>query len=208
MLGPYVALETQMTLANKVTLLRIFLTPFLIVCVLEVASAEWYRYLAGSLLFLVGIGDVVDGYLAKKRNEVTELGRFLDPIADKFVVITLCIVLSSSFWAGPHLPLWLTAVILGRELFIIIGFLSLSFTNVKPNPWPCLLGRINNNAQQVMYGVVIFGNVMPDFVLKFFWFGTGFFSIISLALYIWLGVTMLRRQDVKPSVERSVQEVT
>lgn len=198
-----------MTLANKITLLRILLTPFLILCTLEAANAEWFRYLAGSLLFLVGIGDVIDGYVAKKRNEVTKLGQFLDPVADKFVVISLCIVLSSRFWPGPHLPYWLAALILCRELFIIVGFVSLSLTNVHASPWPCLLGRINNNAQQVMYGVVIFGNVMPDFVLTFFWWGTGFFSLISALAYMWLGVRILsERQGYKTGIDRSAQEVT
>lgn len=197
-----------MTLANKVTLLRILLIPFLILCTLEAANAEWFRYLAASVLFLVGIGDIVDGYLAKKRNEVTVLGQFLDPIADKFVVISLCIILSSRFWPGPHLPFWLAALILCRELFVITGFLSLFLTNVQPRPWPCLLGRINNNAQQVMYGVVIVGNVMPNFVLTFFWWGTGFFSLVSVLAYIWLGVDIVcKSQRFKLSMGRSAQEV-
>ncbi len=197
-----------MTLANKITLSRILLTPFLILCVLEAANAEWCRYLAASLLFLVGIGDVVDGYVAKKRNEVTTLGQFLDPIADKFVVISLCMVLLSRFWPGPHLPFWLAAMILCRELFVITGFLSLSVTNVQPNPWPCLLGRINNNAQQVTYGIVIVGNVMPDSVLTFFWWGTGFFTIASALAYVWLSLDMLgKRQELKLGISRSAQEV-
>ncbi|HHT9119626.1 MAG TPA: CDP-alcohol phosphatidyltransferase family protein [Candidatus Hypogeohydataceae bacterium YC41] len=197
-----------MTLANKVTLLRILLTPFLILCTLKAVDAEWCRYLAASILFLVGIGDIIDGYIAKKRNEVTVLGQFLDPAADKFVVISLCIILSSRFWPGPHLPFWLASLILCRELFIITGFLSMFLTNVQPSPWPCLLGRINNNAQQVMYGVVIVGNVMPNFVLTFFWWGTGFFSLISLLAYIWLGIDILsKRQRFNPSVRQRAQEV-
>jgi len=205
---PYTVPGTHMTLANKVTIGRILLTPFLIICLFEVASAEWWRYLAASLLFLVGIGDVVDGYLAKKRNEATRLGGFLDPIADKFVVISLCIILYSRFWPGPHLPFWLFALILCRELLVIAGFLSLSFTNVQPNPWPCLLGRVNNNGQQIMYGIVIVGNVMPDFVIKFFWFGVGVTSLISFLAYMWLFVGILRRQAVKPGVGQRAQEVT
>lgn len=198
-----------MTVANKITILRILLTPILVLCALNAADAEWWRYLAASLLFLVGTGDILDGYIAKKRNEATRLGQFLDPIADKFVVISLCIVLSSRFWPGPHLPFWLATLILCREFLVIFGFLSLSLTNVQPNPWPCLLGRINNNAQQVMYGIVIVGNVMPDFVLMFFWWGTGFFSLISVLTYVWLGAGMLgKRQGLGPGVGRSVQEAT
>jgi len=124
-----------MTLANKITLLRILLTPFLILCTLEAANAEWFRYLAGSLLFLVGIGDAVDGYVAKKRNEVTKLGQFLDPVADKFVVISLCIVLSSRFWPGPHLPYWLAALILCRELFVIVGLMYMGKSSKMLEKW-------------------------------------------------------------------------
>ncbi len=198
-----------MTLANKVTIGRILLTPFLIICLFEAANAEWWRYLSASLLFVVGIGDVVDGYLAKKRNEETELGKFLDPIADKFVVISLCLILYSGFWPGPHLPFWLFAVILVREIFVIGGFLSLSFVNVKPNPWPCLIGRVNNNGQQIMYGFVILGNVMPDISIKLIQFGVGITCLISFFAYMWLFFDILKqRQGVKPDVSRSMQEVT
>lgn len=198
-----------MTLANKVTIGRILLTPILIISLFEAANAEWWRYLAASLLFVVGVGDIVDGYLAKKRNEETELGKFLDPVADKFVVISLCLILYSHFWVGPHLPFWLFAVILFREIFVVGGFLSLSFANIKPNPWPCLIGRANNNGQQIMYGFVILGNVMPDIATKLIQFGVGITCIVSLFAYAWLFFDILKqRQSVKAGVNQSVQEVT
>ncbi|MCB7130062.1 MAG: CDP-alcohol phosphatidyltransferase family protein [Candidatus Brocadiales bacterium] len=198
-----------MTLANKVTIGRILLTPILIIALFEATNAEWWRYLAASLLFVVGIGDAVDGYLAKKRNEETELGKFLDPIADKFVVISLCLILYSHFWVGPHLPFWLFAVILFREIFVVGGFLSLSFANIKPNPWPCLMGRVNNNVQHVMYGFVIVGNVMPDIATKLIQFSVGITCIVSLLAYTWLFFDILKqRQSVKAGVNQSVQEVT
>ncbi len=200
---------THMTLANKVTILRIVLVPFLVICLWETVNAEWWRYLAASLLFLVGIGDVVDGYLAKKMNEVTKLGALLDPIADKFVVIALCLVLYSHYWVGPHLPFWLYAVILAREAFVVTGFLSLSFTNVQIDPWPCLIGRVNNNGQQIMYGFVILGHVMPEISVRLIQYGVGITTVISFLAYMWLFFGILKpRQGVKSDVSHSMQEVT
>ncbi len=198
-----------MTLANKVTILRIVLVPFLVICLLQTVNAEWWRYLAASLLFLVGIGDVVDGYLAKKMNEVTKLGALLDPIADKFVVLALCLVLYSHYWVGPHLPFWLFGVILVREAFVIVAFLSLSFTNVQPDPWPSLIGRVNNNGQQIMYGFVIMGHVMPEISVRLIQYGVGITTLLSFLAYARLFIgTIKERQRVEPDVSRSVQEVT
>lgn len=102
-------------LPNLMSLARVGLAPVIGYCL-------WRDNLAATLtacvlMLLAGLTDALDGWLARKRGQVTSLGIYLDPIADKvFAVILIgCLIL----WR--EMPLWLAAVIVGRDLFIVIG---------------------------------------------------------------------------------------
>ncbi|MBN1624730.1 MAG: CDP-diacylglycerol--glycerol-3-phosphate 3-phosphatidyltransferase [Clostridia bacterium] len=114
-----------MTLPNKITFLRIFLIPLFLLFALP--SPEWFSdgltsfmdtfgpYIAIFLFIAAGITDIIDGNLARKRNEVTNLGKFLDPIADKLLVISALLVLVVKF----DLSVWIVLVIIARELMVM-----------------------------------------------------------------------------------------
>ena len=78
-----------MTLANKVTLLRIALIPLCLIFLL----AGFYG-LAAVIFLLLSLSDAIDGYIARKYNQVSELGKMLDPLADKILVMTVLIGLT------------------------------------------------------------------------------------------------------------------
>ncbi len=180
-----------MTLANQVTLGRIVLTPILIVVLLGVKHDDFNRYLGAAMLLIIGLSDVFDGYLAKKRNEITLLGKYLDPLADKLVVVGLCLFLISSKWPGPYLPLWLVGLILGREAFILLASVFLSFFLKQWQPCPDLFGRGNNLIQLVTFGMVIVGNVMPGPIVSFFLWLTALSTTASFFSYFWWGVELV-----------------
>ena len=81
-----------MNLANKLTLLRIFLIPIFMIFVLNKTS---YGALIATIIFIIArVTDTLDGYIARKRNEITNLGKFMDPLADKLLVsVTLLFLL-------------------------------------------------------------------------------------------------------------------
>src|ERR1039458_8393511 len=113
-----------MTTANKITILRILLVPFFVVEVLYYTKAghELYRMLAIASFAIAAICDGVDGYVARRFNQRSELGAILDPLADKLLLVSGIVVLS--FDHAPYLesvPLWLTGTIIGRDVFILIG---------------------------------------------------------------------------------------
>src|ERR1051326_2480519 len=115
-----------MTTANKVTILRMVLTPFFVVEVLYyVKTGNEAHLLAALLTFMVAaICDGVDGYIARRYNQYSELGAILDPIADKLLLVSGVVLLS--FDHGPRLgqiPLWLTGTIIGRDLLILAGLI-------------------------------------------------------------------------------------
>src|SRR3974390_540688 len=109
-----------MTTANKVTIARILLIPFFVVEVLYYMKGgnEIHRLLAILVFALAAICDGVDGYIARRYNQKSELGAMLDPLADKLLLISGVVLLSLN---NPHLgniPLWLTGTILGRDLLL------------------------------------------------------------------------------------------
>ncbi|MEO6587788.1 MAG: CDP-diacylglycerol--glycerol-3-phosphate 3-phosphatidyltransferase [Pyrinomonadaceae bacterium] len=114
-----------MNLPNYLTLARIFLVPLLVAALLTSFSEDWFniqRYaLAIGIFLIASFTDILDGHLARKRNQVSNLGKLLDPIADKLLVSAALIVLVEKHLA----PSWAVVVILGRE-FIITGLRSVA----------------------------------------------------------------------------------
>src|ERR1019366_5921765 len=113
-----------MTTANKITILRILLIPFFVVELIYYVETgnEIHRFVAILSFAVAAILDGVDGYIARHYNQISELGKILDPLADKLLLVSGVVVLS--FDNAPRLgqiPLWLTGTIIGRELLIGIG---------------------------------------------------------------------------------------
>lgn len=105
-----------MNIANKITLVRIFLVPVFVLFMLT--DFTGYNSIIAFVVFVIAtITDKIDGTIARKYNLVTDFGKFLDPIADKLLVCSALICLT----ADGTIPAWITIVIIGRE-FIISAF--------------------------------------------------------------------------------------
>jgi len=101
-----------MTKANWITILRILLVPiFLVVILTEMDNKEIFAFI---VFLIASITDGLDGYIARKFNQVSDLGKFLDPIADKLLISAALIALVSL----NEVETWVAAVIIMRELFI------------------------------------------------------------------------------------------
>lgn len=114
-----------MNLPNYITIGRIVVVPLLVVVLLTPVAEHWFglnAYALAIVIFLVAaISDIFDGQLARRRKQVSTLGKFLDPIADKLLISAALIVLVEKHLA----PSWAVVVILGRE-FIITGLRSVA----------------------------------------------------------------------------------
>jgi CDP-diacylglycerol---glycerol-3-phosphate 3-phosphatidyltransferase len=112
-------------LPNYLTLARIVLVPLLVVILLTPFADEWFGIssyaLAIGIFLAASLTDILDGHIARKRNQVSNFGKLLDPIADKLLVSAALIVLVEKHLA----PAWAVVVILGRE-FIITGLRSVA----------------------------------------------------------------------------------
>lgn len=116
-----------MNLPNYLTLARIVVVPLLVVVLLTTVAENWFGIssyaLAIGLFIAASLTDILDGHLARRRNQVSNLGKLLDPIADKLLVSAALIVLVEKHLA----PAWTVVIILGRE-FIVTGLRSVAAT--------------------------------------------------------------------------------
>ena len=146
-------------LPNALTLLRIFLVPFLVVALLTKFEG---REFVGLAIFLVAaITDFFDGYIARKRNQMTRLGALLDPIADKLLMSAAFISLVEM--DPTHVPAWMVVIIIGRE-FAVSGLRSIAAqqgVTIAASP----LGKGKLVTQVVAISLLILGHKLGEFRL-------------------------------------------
>jgi CDP-diacylglycerol--glycerol-3-phosphate 3-phosphatidyltransferase len=134
-----------MTTANKITIGRILLVPFFIVQVLYYVSGagEAHRYLALAAFAVAAFSDGIDGFIARRYNQRSELGSILDPLADKLLLVSGIVLLSLHHEEYlPHLPLWLTATVLSRDVLLLLGLVVIHYVGGKVAVRPHLIGKI------------------------------------------------------------------
>lgn len=111
-----------MNLANKLTIFRVILVPLMVVIPFlgiqgEFLGIPFTYWIVDGIFILASITDKLDGYIARSRNEVTTFGKFLDPLADKILVIAAMVMLVEM----NHLPAWIPIIVLARE-FMVSGY--------------------------------------------------------------------------------------
>ncbi len=112
----------KMNLPNRLTIFRIILVPLMVIVPILGIKSEVLgipvSYLIIDLIFIIAsITDKLDGYIARSRNQVTTFGKFLDPLADKILVLTAMVMLVEM----DKLPAWIPVIVLARE-FIVSGY--------------------------------------------------------------------------------------
>lgn len=142
-----------MTTANKVTIFRILLIPFFVVEAIYYVKTgnETNRCLAVLSFALAAICDGVDGYIARRYNQRSELGALLDPLADKLLLVSGIVLLS--FDHQPRLssiPLWLTGTIIGRDILLLAGLVVMAMFLRKVKIRPRILGKLATVLQMVI----------------------------------------------------------
>ena len=186
------------TVPNVLTVFRMVLIPVFV-------SLLFYQrfILALTVFVLAGVTDGLDGLLARRFDQSSQLGTILDPIADKLMLVTSFVVLSmrSVFPQPlpPHLPVpfWVTVAVISRDVFIVVGAAAINIVTGFRGFRPSLLGKINTTVQIGAIAAIIFAASVP--------FGTGYylptiyttvfaFSLLSGAHYVFF-VSKLLNED-------------
>ena len=180
-----------MTTANKITILRILLIPFFVVEVLYYGKGgnELHRLWAIISFAVAAICDGVDGYIARRYNQRSELGAILDPLADKLLLVSGIVLLSIPWPYFDTIPLWLTGTIIGRDILILVGLVVIQITIGKVTVRPRILGKIATVLQMaVVLWILLKWNTRW---LKVWTLGAAICTGGSGLLYVWDGVRQL-----------------
>ena len=186
------------TVPNLLTVFRMVLIPVFV-------SLLFYQrfLLALGIFILAGITDGLDGLLARRFNQKSQLGTILDPIADKLMLVTSFVVLSMrSVFPQPlpsHLPVpfWVTVAVISRDVFILVGAAAINIVTGFRGFRPSMLGKINTVVQIIAIAIIIFAASVP--------YGTGYylptlyttvfaFAVLSGAHYVFF-VSKLVNED-------------
>lgn len=135
-----------MTIPNLISVFRLLAVPLIVwlISIHQYSLAFW-------LFLLAGVSDGVDGFIAKKFNQASELGAHLDPIADKVMLIAVFLALG----IRGSLPLWLVILVISRDL-LIIGAVILTWILHQPIPMkPLMVSKANTVAQIILVCLVM-----------------------------------------------------
>lgn len=198
------------TVPNLLTVFRMVLIPVFV-------SLLFYQrfVLALTVFILAGVTDGLDGLLARRFNQKSQLGTILDPIADKLMLVTAFVVLSMrSVFPQPlpsHLPVpfWVTVAVISRDVFILVGAAAINIVTGFRRFRPSLLGKINTTVQIIAIAAIMFAASFP--------YGTGYYlpttyttvftlAILSGAHYVFWVSKLLnedRREEDKAPKQKS-----
>jgi cardiolipin synthase len=160
------------------------------------------------IFVLAGVTDGLDGLLARRFDQRSQLGTILDPIADKLMLVTAFVVLSMrTVFPQPlpsHLPVpfWVTVAVISRDVFILVGAAAINIVTGFRGFRPSMLGKINTTVQIVAIAAIIFAASVP--------YGTGYYlptiyttvfalSVLSGAHYVFF-VSKLVNEDRRSEV--------
>jgi cardiolipin synthase (CMP-forming) len=200
----------KITWATRITILRILLILPFVSLMLKINSSEigestqnLMRYIAIVLFVTMAVSDGVDGYLARTRKQITRLGSFLDPLADKLLITCACLLLASTrahvkeFW----LPTTVVVFIIGKDLLILAGFIIVYFLTSKFLIAPMFAGKLATAVQLIMVSAILIAPevsaVFPGwkwFVRVCWWTGAGT-AILSTIVYILRGSRYIEQYE-------------
>ena len=176
-----------MNIPNTLTIIRILSVPVFVVCLL------YGRFLAALLIFIgAGITDGLDGLIARVYHQRTTTGAYLDPIADKLMLVTAFVVLAIL----GTIPLWLTAIVIAKDVIVALGVLILFLTSRRVEIKPVLIGKAATFSQMVAIPwalLAAYSLFFRNFLPYVIWL-TAVLTCLSALDYIYVGVNYLRRK--------------
>ena len=199
-----------LTLPNLLTVFRMVLIPVFV-------SLLFYQrfILALSIFILAGLTDGLDGLLARRFGQQSQLGTVLDPIADKLMLVTAFIVLSMrSVFPQPlpsHLPVpfWVTVAVISRDVFIIVGAAAINIMTGFRGFRPSWLGKLNTTVQIGGIGAIMFAASVP--VYTGYYLPTVYVLVFALAVlsglhYIFFASRLMNEDRKQPSPDEIASE--
>ncbi len=204
--------DMKLNWANRLTIIRILLIVPFVSCMLKINEpdrGELMRYIAFAIFMFMAISDGLDGYLARVKRQITSLGSFLDPVADKLLMSCACLLLASqrSGVEGFRLPSTVVVLIIGKDLLLLIGFIIVYFITSQARIVPVLVGKVATSLQLSMVAGILIGPELSTFispwiwVMRFLWWSAAGTAILATLIYIRTGsryIEQFEQNNVKP----------
>jgi cardiolipin synthase len=173
-----------MTVPNLITTIRIILTPIFVIYIIN------DQLITGLFILIIsGLSDGIDGLVARLFNQKSRLGSYLDPLADKIILISAFVALS----IRGLLPSWLTVMVISRDVIILMGVSILFLTGMKINIRPAISSKITTCLQFFTVILVLAKDYIPNLekYIIFLFYLTALFTIISFLQYMhqWFTLT-------------------
>jgi len=193
---------------NRITLSRMLMVPGFVILVLNIHRWWFLRYAAVGLFVLMALADAADGMLARRLNQATRLGSFLDPIADKLLLITAFVLLAVhgvvGSWLTWPIPDWLVVAVISRDVFILVGCAVVYFWSGTLRIAPTRMGKLTTAAQMALVLATLVAPDVPAHVsapaLAVLWAAVGALTVGSWLGYIRVGI---RRVGESPGANGS-----
>ncbi|MHC4221351.1 MAG: CDP-alcohol phosphatidyltransferase family protein [Planctomycetota bacterium] len=196
--------------ANRITIFRIVLLIPFVSCMLKIndpslseAGQIAMRYTAIVVFLMMAASDVLDGYWARRMGQVTRLGSFLDPLADKLLMTCACLLLASkrSGIVGFSLPSTVVVLIIGKDMFLLMGFVVVYFTTQQIKIIPAKIGKIATGLQLTMVASIL---IAPEasvwvpgwiWLLRVLWWSAAGTAILATLIYIRTGSRYIEQYE-------------
>ncbi len=172
-------------LHNILTVTRILLTPLFVILLLR------DRFGYALIVFTISaVSDALDGLLARYFDQRTEIGAYLDPIADKLLMTASYVSLA----VLKIVPPWLTVIVISRDILIILGFAVFAITGKQVEIKPTLVSKCTTTAQLLTIILILLNTRIPEFmqVITVFYWLTASLTIISGLHYIYIGLNLFQ----------------
>lgn len=180
------------TLANRITFFRLFAVPvFCLLIFFYAPEREWLRWAALALYALAGLSDALDGFVARRLNQRSELGARLDPLADKLTINLGLVFVASNAHFEPAIPLWFPVIVLTRDIVIVLGALLINEFYGPVRVKPRISGKITTVLQiATLIGFLLGVSFAPELMTLAL-----VATLFSFADYIWEGTRQANHLD-------------
>jgi len=202
----------KLSWASRITILRILLIVPFVSFMLKINDAalsesmrDAMRYVSTVIFLVMAVSDAIDGFLARKKKQITRLGGFLDPVADKLLITCACLLLASQrgHVDGFLLPPTVVVLIIGKDLFLLIGFVIIYFITSRFLIAPALIGKIATTLQLSMVTAILIAPEISAFLpgwiwfLRVLWWSAAGTAILATLIYIRNGNRYIEKYEQK-----------
>ena len=180
----------MLNLANCLTLFRILTIPIFL------EFLAYHFYWEALLVFAIGgLTDFLDGFVARRMNQQTALGAYLDPVADKLLVMTSFVMLGSI----GGIPVWLTVIVVVRDILIVLGYGIIYFLVEEPlQVKPSLIGKWSTTLQLLTLAISLLllhdPRLLSERVLDLFVGASALATVVSGCQYLYRGLIWLQNR--------------